>query len=222
MNWLISLSPVHHVWMTFWKIPSALLIALSVQGASAQTNVLDHPSAWLASLQQGGYVLYLRHTETKRDWADQASPTLDLSDCATQRQLSERGVSQAVQIGHAIEAMRIPIKTILSSDYCRAKDTAHHAFGRYTTDSRLNFLACEECSDLQSATYALRVRPLLSTIPPAGTNTVLVGHDDPFEAATGIYPEPMGVTYIIQPQGSEKFEVKAFINPGDWQRLNPK
>ena len=208
--------------MTFWKIPSALLIALSVQGASAQTNVLDRPSAWLASLQQGGYVLYLRHTETKRDWADQASPTLDLSDCATQRQLSERGVSQAVQIGHAIEAMRIPIKTILSSDYCRAKDTAHHAFGQYTTDSRLNFLACEECSDLQSATYALRVRPLLSTIPPAGTNTVLVGHDDPFEAATGIYPEPMGVTYIIQPQGSEKFEVKAFINPGDWQRLNPK
>ena len=208
--------------MTFWKIPSALLIALSVQGASAQTNVLDHPSAWLASLQQGGYVLYLRHTETKRDWADQASPTLDLSDCATQRQLSERGVSQAVQIGHAIEAMRIPIKTILSSDYCRAKDTAHHAFGQYTTDSRLNFLACEECSDFQSATYALRVRPLLSTIPPAGTNTVLVGHDDPFEAATGIYPEPMGVTYIIQPQGSEKFEVKAFINPDDWQRLKLK
>ena len=87
---------------------------------------------------------------------------------------------------------------------------------------RLNFLACEECSDLQSATYALRVRPLLSTIPPDGTNTVLVGHDDPFEAATGIYPEPMGVTYIIQPQGSEKFEVKAFINPDDWQQLNLK
>ena len=208
--------------MTFWKIHSALLIALSVQGASAQTNVLDRPSPWLSSLQQGGYVLYLRHTETNRDWADQASPTLDLSDCTTQRQLSERGVSQAVQIGRAIETLRIPVKTILSSDYCRAKDTAHHAFRRYTTDSRLNFLACEECSDLQSATYALRVRPLLSTIPPAGTNTVLVGHDDPFEAATGIYPEPMGVTYIIQPQGSEKFEVKAFINPDDWQRLNLK
>ena len=52
--------------------------------------------------------------------------------------------------------------------------------------------------------------------------TVLVGHDDPFEAATGIYPEPMGVTYIIQPQGSGRFEVKAFINPDDWQKLNLK
>ena len=208
--------------MTFWKIHSALLIALSVQGASAQTNVLDRPSPWLSSLQQGGYVLYLRHTETKKDWADQASPNLDLNDCATQRQLSERGVSQAVQIGYAIETLGIPVKTVLSSDYCRAKDTAHQAFRRYTTDSRLNFLPCEECSDLQSATYALRVRPLLSTVPQAGSNTVLVGHDDPFEAATGIYPEPMGVTYIIQPLGSGKFEVKAFINPNNWQQLNLK
>ena len=208
--------------MTFWKFHSALLIALSVQGASAQTNILEDQSSILTSLQNGGYVLYLRHTETEKDWADQASPKLDLSDCTTQRKLSDRGISQATQIGDSIETLQIPIKNVVSSDYCRAKDTASYAFNRYTIDSRLNFLPCEVCSDLQSATYALRVRPLLSTIPPAGTNTVLVGHDDPFEAATGIYPEPMGVTYIIQPQGSGRFEVKAFINPDDWQKLNLK
>ncbi len=211
-------------WMTFWKIFSALLIGMSVRGASAsaQANVLDDKSAWLSSLQQGGYVLYLRHTETKKDWADQASPNLDLSDCATQRQLSQKGISQAVQIGQSIETLKIPFQNVYSSDYCRAKDTAHYAFRRYTIESRLNFLACEDCSDLQSAAYASRVRPLLSTIPPAGTNTILVGHDDPFEAATGIYPEPMGVTYVIQPQDLGEFEVKAFINPDDWHKFDIK
>ena len=37
-----------------------------------------------------------------------------------------------------------------------------------------------------------RVARHLGTVPSAGVNTVLVGHDDPFEAATGIYPEPVG------------------------------
>ena len=35
-----------------------------------------------------------------------------------------------------------------------------------------------------------RVVPFLSTQPEKGKNTVIVAHDDPFEAATGIYPDP--------------------------------
>ncbi|HBQ99675.1 MULTISPECIES: hypothetical protein [unclassified Roseofilum] len=31
--------------------------------------------------------------------------------------------------------------------------------------------------------------------------TALVGHDDIFETATGIYPDPMGIAYIIKPDG---------------------
>jgi hypothetical protein len=44
-----------------------------------------------------------------------------------------------------------------------------------------------------------------------GKNTVLVGHDDSFEAATGIYPEPMGVTYVMKPQGDGEFEILGHI-----------
>jgi hypothetical protein len=56
-------------------------------------------------------------------------------------------------------------------------------------------------------------------MPPAATNTVIVGHDDPFEAATGIYPEPMGVAQIIRPQPDGSFSVLGEIPPAAWPAL---
>jgi len=60
----------------------------------------------------------------------------------------------------------------------------------------------------------------LTQTPPAGKNVVLVGHDDPFEAATGIYPESMGVAFVIKPSGNEGFEILGSINPGEWSQLS--
>ena len=62
-----------------------------------------------------------------------------------------------------------------------------------------------------------RVVPFLSTKPEKGKNTIIVAHDDPFEASTGIYPEPQGVCFILEPQGNEKFEILGQIAPGDWK-----
>lgn len=53
-----------------------------------------------------------------------------------------------------------------------------------------------------------RMTPHLSKAPSQGKNTVLVGYDDPFEAATGIYPQPMGVTYVMKPQGERSSLMK--------------
>ena len=50
-------------------------------------------------------------------------------------------------------------------------------------------------------------------------NTVLVGHDDVFEAATGIYPEPQGVAYVLKPDGQGGFEILANMMPEDWALL---
>jgi hypothetical protein len=67
------------------------------------------------------------------------------------------------------------------------------------------------------ATMKKRVVPFLSTKPEKGKNTIIVAHDDPFEASTGIYPEPQGVCFILEPQGNGKFEILGQIAPGDWK-----
>ncbi|WP_420393585.1 hypothetical protein [Acuticoccus sp.] len=46
---------------------------------------------------------------------------------------------------------------------------------------------------------------------------MVVGHDDPFEAVTGIYLEPMGVTYVLRPSDGA-VEVLGHITPGYWDR----
>ena len=61
--------------------------------------------------------------------------------------------------------------------------------------------------------------PFVSTRPPAGVNTVIVGHDDPFEAVSGIYPQPMGVAYVLRPLGDKGIEVLGRIAPGEWGQL---
>ena len=59
-----------------------------------------------------------------------------------------------------------------------------------------------------------RIAPMLSKIPKK-KNTVLVGHDDPFEGTTNIYPDPQGTAYIIKPHG-DSYDIVAKLHPSDW------
>ena len=63
------------------------------------------------------------------------------------------------------------------------------------------------------------VMPYPIEAPEAGTNRVLVGHDDVFEAAAGIYPAPQGIAYILTPDGEGGFTLVANMNPDDWALL---
>jgi broad specificity phosphatase PhoE len=133
--------------------------------------------------------------------------------------LSEEGWQQARALGAAFRRLNIPVGEVISSEYCRAWQTADLAFGRYARNAALNFEPAEDYTDAQEAAMRDRVRPLLAAAPPAGRNTVLVGHDDPFEAATGIYPEPMGVVWVVRPGGLNGFTLLGQIRPGDWVGL---
>ena len=64
-----------------------------------------------------------------------------------------------------------------------------------------------------------RLTPMLADVPKQGKNTAIVGHDDLFEAATGIYPDPQGMAYIIKPDGKGGFELIANILPEEWGKL---
>jgi phosphohistidine phosphatase SixA len=171
----------------------------------------------LDALKSGGLVIFIRHAETEQDYADQVSAVM--GDCSTQRPLSEAGWRQARAIGRAFEALRIPVGEVYSSEYCRAWQTADLAFGRYRKTPDLNFEPAENYSDEQIAAMRDRMASHLAAVPKDGGNTVLVGHDDPFEAGTGVCPEPMGVAFVLKPAGDGHFTVLADVPAEEWTRL---
>ncbi|MEM8961992.1 MAG: histidine phosphatase family protein [Acidobacteriota bacterium] len=173
----------------------------------------------LAALQAGGHVIYFRHAQTERDYADQADPNMSLDDCETQRKLSEAGIQDAQDIGAAFTASEIPVGVVIASQYCRAWQTADLAFGRHEQNPKLNFLPYETYTDAQVEEMKANVMPLLTAVPEEGVNTVIVGHDDIFEAATGIYPEPQGIAYVMTPDGEGGFELVANLLPAEWAEL---
>ena len=191
---------------------SALSASISISTAHAEQ--ITNPSEITKLLNEGGYVIYVRHTSTEKDYADQV--TADVNNCSTQRTLSEKGWDEATLIGSSFEILKIPVGSIYSSEYCRAWKTARLAFGAPVKLSALNFEKAEEYTDAQMVTMRDNVDPLLTQQPLPGTNTVIVGHDDPFEAATGIYPEPQGVAYVVKPGADNKFEIVGSIKPTDW------
>ena len=171
----------------------------------------------LSALQEGGHVIYFRHAQTEKDYADQV--TADVNNCSTQRTLSEAGWEQAEAIGEGFEANSIPVGNVISSEYCRAWQTAKIAFGQYEKNPALNFLPFEDYTEEQVAQMKANVTPLLTAVPESGTNTVIVGHDDIFESATGIYPDPQGMAYVVTPDGSGGMEVVANMLPEEWSQL---
>ena len=171
----------------------------------------------LSELQKGGYVIYFRHVQTEKDYADQVTANVD--DCSTQRVLSEDGLQQALAIGDAFATAEIPVGKVTTSEYCRAWTTAALAFGDYEKDPALNFLPFEDYTDEQVEQMKANVTPLLTAVPESGTNDIIVGHDDIFESATGIYPDPQGMAYILKPDGDGGFEVMANILPEEWAEL---
>lgn len=206
--------------------PAALLASEGGEGGeggegSSEAAFQDQLSGEqiVSALRDGGHVIYFRHTQTDKDYADQADPSLDLSSCATQRTLSEVGWQQARAIGAAFSALEIPVGQVYSSQYCRAWQTADLAFGKYQKTAALNFPPAEEYTEAQVSQMRAAVMPMLTATPASGVNTVIVGHDDVFEAATGIYPEPQGIAYILKPDGQGKFEILANLEAAEWAKL---
>lgn len=195
-------------------------LALSLypgRGAVAEARpAIDEPGESIVQqgltvdeLRQGGYVIFFRHV-----LSDQGSdmPAVDLDDCNSQRNMSEVGLRDARTVGQAFRKLAIPVDRVLSSEYCRAQETARIAFGRNETAIFLNFC----CADIaqrpmpQEERLAL-LAEALATLPPEGQNTVLVGH------GVGIVADlNMGEAAIYRPNGVGGFDRVAQVLPREW------
>ena len=61
-----------------------------------------------------------------------------LDDCSTQRNLNDEGITQSKLIGEFFKTKKIKIDKVLSSEWCRCKDTAKFAFNDFETFDALN------------------------------------------------------------------------------------
>tara|TARA_B100000424_G_scaffold212040_1_gene169495 strand:- start:510 stop:1052 length:543 start_codon:yes stop_codon:yes gene_type:complete len=86
-------------------------------------------------LKEGKKIVFIRHALAPGN----GDPNnFDIKDCSTQRNLNDEGRAQSKRIRNFFEKNNIKIDRVLSSEWCRCKDTAKIAFGKFETFSALN------------------------------------------------------------------------------------
>ena len=86
-------------------------------------------------LQDGEKIIFIRHAYAP---GNGDPDNFNLNDCSTQRNLNERGKLQAKNIGEFFKKNKIYIEKILSSEWCRCKETAYLGFKNFETINFLN------------------------------------------------------------------------------------
>ncbi len=205
-RWLILL--------TFFLIAVLTTFRVSAEEVTPEGNL--KPEQILERLQQGGLVVYIRHAATDRSHEDQHP--VDLNNCETQRNLSELGRQQSKDIGAAFQRLSIPVSNVLSSPFCRCKDTASIAFGKVETNPNLYFAVALAKKD--RAAQTVKLRELLTSIPDKG-NRIIVSHTGNLREATGLWPKPEGVAIVLEPLGNDDYQLLGKIAPDAWNTLNP-
>ena len=183
----------------------ALVIGLALFAASAAGVARADEAVW-STLRAGGHVVLVRHASTEPGVGD--PPHFKLGDCATQRNLSPVGREESTRLGAAFRSRGIPVDEVLSSEWCRCRDTAALAFGRYAGWAPLNSFFGDRSSE-PAQTRAVRER-IAGWKGPG--NLVLVTHQVNISAVTGVFPA-QGEMVVLKPGPAEKAEVVGRIVP---------
>src|SRR5688500_8124582 len=184
---------------------AAVCLALLLSVVSSPTFAQADP-ALLARLREGGYVLYLRHAST--DMSRNDANMKSYEDCASQRDLTDKGRAEARAIGEHVRRLKIPIGEVLASPFCRTMDTARLAFGKATATNEVRG------GPVEASRYE-PLKKLLSSPVPRGTNRVISSHGNPFYALAGPPYLAEGEMAVVKPEG-EGFSVIAKIRLTDW------
>jgi phosphohistidine phosphatase SixA len=182
------------------------LVAGSARGADP---------ALARELQRGGFVLAIRHAAT--DFSKPDQDPIVLSDCRTQRNLSAQGRADARTIGRGVRRLGLRIGKVLASPFCRTKETARLAFGRFQV-SRALLNTVSAVHDARWRAQIRSARRIFGTKPAPGRLTVLVTHGSVVGDVTGETLEE-GEALVFRPRGSSRFSLVGRILPREWRTL---
>lgn len=189
-------------------------LPLLLSSAAAQSGGLPQEvsPALLSQLRAGGLVLYFRHFDT--EGAD--APGVTPGDCSTQRLLSAQGRANARAVGSLLRELRIPIGTVLSGEYCRNQDSAALLAGRVTPTPALNNPYFRTGREADRIRVIGNLRAILRTPPRAGTNTLIVTHEQNLRLTTG-WMLAEGEAAVLRPRPDGTFTVLARVTRAGWE-----
>jgi len=197
--------------------------------AQGSATMIQPPIAPL--LRAGGYTIFWRHAEATvcedrldLGTADTTSVPNWWKSCdatcpaggpvtATARQLDDTGRLEAASIGDQFDDRGFPVGRVISSEFCRAVDTAQlMAFGPAIEQSQaLTYFVYDEAARC-SETFQL-----LAQKPQAGTNTALIGHAG--NDCTPLSDLAQAQAVIYKPDGGGNLTQIATVNFGGWATL---
>ena len=191
------------------------LAVVSIAAALALPSGQAADSGLGDQLRRGDVVLVIRHAAT--DFSKPDQDPVDLKDCRTQRNLSADGRRDASRIGQGAQRLQLRIGAVLSSPFCRTRETARLAFGRATVSpTLLNTVTADHDAAWRRQIRA--ARRLLGTKPRPGWVTVLVTHGSVVGDVTGLTLEE-GETLVFRPLGDSRFRLVGRILPRAWAAL---
>jgi len=171
-------------------------IVLGFCGAAEIASADDAANAWKA-LRTGGHVALMRHTDAPGGFGD--PPGFRVDDCATQRNLSARGRTDAAKIGVRLKSEGIAIEKVVSSPWCRCKDTATLLnLGPVETEATFgNVVVLRD----QRESLTAGARALIAKWTGSG-NLLIVTHGANIRALTGISPTSGEIVVVRGGTGS--------------------
>jgi phosphohistidine phosphatase SixA len=171
----------------------------------------------LKSLQQGGYIIVMRHASSPRETADKQTANAD--NVNRERQLDAEGRASAAAMGKALRDLKIPIGEVFSSPTYRALETVRYAkLGDPKTFAELG----DNGQSMQGGTAAQAVwLQKRVTQFPSRTNTIIVTH---FPNLTAAFPQMAagvadGESLVFGPDGKGGAALVARVKIEDWSKL---
>ena len=148
---------------------------------SSQINASEQ--AWKIA-QEGDKIILIRHSLAPGG-GDPAGFKVD--DCKTQRNLNRTGINQSKKISKLFKKNKVPVDQVLSSQWCRCKDTAKYAFGNFKEFTALNS-TFQSPYDQNEAKQLKDLYEFVKDWNSNGKNLVLVTHYSIITAVTNAVP----------------------------------
>ena len=148
--------------------------------------------AYWEPAKNGDKIILIRHSKAP-GFGD--PPGFKIKDCKTQRNLSKEGIDQSKKIGKLFQKNQIKIDQVLSSQWCRCKDTAKYAFKNFKEFSALNS-TFQPPYDKNAKKQIKELKDFIQKWNGKGGNLVLVTHYVIITAITDVVPRSGEIVII--------------------------
>ena len=120
--------------MKYFKIIILIILFLFNHKSYADENIVE-------IFKKNNNIIFIRHSIAPGTGDPQ---NINLDDCKTQRNLNVEGIEQSKKIGNFFKQNNIKNVKVFSSEWCRCKDTAFHAFSNFEIFDALNSFYSEK------------------------------------------------------------------------------